>query len=115
MLRLCLRACVFPHRFAPQVFKFQVFVGLYRVRPCASVRVRVRSACCLLPVCGAVAADEKIQRLIAEAQNTASDPETAAAAASELTPDVQDVHCLCLQQPILLRGSQVGTCVCRVS
>eukprot|EP00903_Cladosiphon_okamuranus_P016182 g14933.t1 len=44
--------------------------------------------------------DEKMQQLIAEAQAISSDP------AADEASDVQDVRCLCLHQPLLLRGSQ---------
>lgn len=62
-------------------------------------------SCCVFAFlrCCVRGADEKMQQLIAEAQTV-----TGEAAAADDTGDVQDVHCLCLHQPLLLRGSQVG-------
>ncbi|CAN0267685.1 unnamed protein product, partial [Ectocarpus sp. 8 AP-2014] len=44
--------------------------------------------------------DDEIQQLIAEAQPLSAE------AVADQTPDVQDVRCVCLHQPVLLRGSQ---------
>ncbi|CBN79178.1 Similar to tubulin, gamma complex associated protein 2 [Ectocarpus siliculosus] len=44
--------------------------------------------------------DDEIHQLIAEAQPLSAE------AVADQTPDVQDVRCVCLHQPVLLRGSQ---------